>query len=51
MSKEYEDMPGTYVFDADRSRQGYHLNMFCISLRMEINRQKMKDDPETYLVV
>ncbi len=49
MSKEYEDIPGTYVFDADRSRQGYHLNMFCISLRMEINRQKMKDDPETYL--
>ena len=49
MSKEYEDIPGTYVFDADRSREGYHLNMFCISLRLEINRQKMKDDPETYL--
>jgi len=49
MSKDYEDIPGTYVFDADRSREGYHLNMFCISLRLEINRQKMKDDPETYL--
>jgi protocatechuate 4,5-dioxygenase alpha chain len=49
MSKEYEDIPGTYVFDADRSREGYHLNMFCISLRLEINRRKMKDDPETYL--
>jgi protocatechuate 4,5-dioxygenase alpha chain len=49
MSKDYEDIPGTYVFDADRSREGYHLNMFCISLRLEINRQKMNDDPETYL--
>ena len=49
MSKEYEDIPGTYVFDADRSREGYHLNMFCISLRLEVNRQKMEDDPETYL--
>ena len=49
MSKEYEDIPGTYVFDADRSREGYHLNMFCISLRLAENRQKMKDDPEAYL--
>jgi len=49
MSKDYEDIPGTYVFDADRSREGYHLNMFCISLRIEKNRKKMKDDPESYL--
>ena len=49
MTKEYEDIPGTYVFDADRSRLGYHLNMFCISLRIEKNRQAMKADPEAYL--
>lgn len=49
MSKEYDDIPGTYVFDADRSREGYHLNMFCISLRKEVNRTAMKDDPEAYL--
>lgn len=49
MSKDYEDIPGTYVFDADRSREGYHLNMFCISLRLDKNRQKMKADPEAYL--
>ena len=49
MTKEYEDIPGTIVFDADRSREGYHLNMFCISLRLEKNRQDMKDDPEAYL--
>ncbi len=49
MTKEYEDIPGTFVFDADRSRIGYHLNMFCISLRLEKNRQAMKADPEAYL--
>ena len=27
---EYDDIPGTLVFDAQRSRLGYHLNMFCI---------------------
>ncbi len=48
-AKEYDDIPGTYVFDADRSRQGYHLNMFCISLRLEKNRKAFREDPEAYL--
>lgn len=48
-AKEYDDIPGTYVFDADRSRQGYHLNMFCISLRLEKNRDAFRQDPEAYL--
>ena len=48
-SKEYEDIPGTFVFDADRSRQGYHLNMFCISLRLQESRDAFKADPEAYL--
>ena len=48
-AKEYDDIPGTYVFDADRSREGYQLNMFCISLRQEKNRQAFRDDPEAYL--
>jgi len=47
--KEYEDIPGTFVFDADRSREGYHLNQFCISLRLEKNRQALRDDPEAYM--
>ena len=47
--KAYDDIPGTYVFDADRSRLGYHLNMFCISLRIEENRTAMKIDPTTYM--
>lgn len=47
--KEYDDIPGTYVFDADRSREGYHLNMFCISLRLQKNRDAYTADPEGYL--
>ena len=47
--KDYDDIPGTFVFDADRSREGYWLNQFCISLRLETNRQAMRDDPEEYM--
>ena len=47
--KEYEDIPGTYVFDADRSREGYHLNQFCISLRLQKNRDAFNADEEAYL--
>lgn len=49
MAKEYDDIPGTYVFDADRSREGYWLNQFCISLGKEKGRQAMRDDPEAYM--
>ena len=49
MEKNYEDIPGTYVFDADRSREGYHLNMFFISMRQAKNRESMREDPEAYL--
>jgi hypothetical protein len=30
--QEYDDIPGAFVFDAERSRQGYGINMFCMSL-------------------
>ena len=49
MKKDYEDIPGTFVFDADRSREGYHLNMFCISLGKAHNRDAFKADPSGYL--
>ena len=49
MEKDYEDIPGTFVFDADRSREGYHLNQFCISLRLQANRDKFNADEEAYL--
>lgn len=47
--KDYEDIPGTFVFDADRSREGYHLNQFCITLRLQKNRDAYKADREVYL--
>ena len=47
--KDYEDIPGTYVFDAERSRQGYHLNMFCMSLMKAENRKAFKENEAKYL--
>jgi len=49
MKKDYEDIPGTLVFDADRSREGYHLNQFCITLRLQKNRDAFNANPEAYL--
>ena len=46
---EYEDIPGTTVFDAKRSREGYHLNMFCMSLMKSSNREAFKRDEAAYL--
>jgi protocatechuate 4,5-dioxygenase alpha chain len=45
----YDDIPGTTVFDAQRSRQGYHLNMFCVSLMKAENRAAFKANERTYL--
>lgn len=49
MEKDYEDIPGTFVFDADRGREGYHLNQFCISLRLQKNRDRFQADEQAYL--
>jgi protocatechuate 4,5-dioxygenase alpha chain len=45
----FKDIPGTTVFDATRSRQGYHLNMFCMSLMKAENRAVFKADERAYL--
>jgi protocatechuate 4,5-dioxygenase, alpha chain len=49
LEKEYDDIPGTFVFDADRSRRGYHLNMFCMSLMKAQNRKAFKENEAAYL--
>ena len=49
VKKDYEDIPGTFVFDADRARIGYHLNQFCISLGKQAGRDAFTADPEGYL--
>src|SRR5690349_463947 len=46
---DYDDIPGTFVFDAERSRQGYGINMFCMSLMKEDNRKAFKADEPEYL--
>src|SRR5215204_5873179 len=46
---DYDDIPGTFVFDAERSRQGYGINMFCMSLMKEDNRKAFKADEAEYL--
>lgn len=53
MSKEpedYEDIPGTWVFDAQRARQGYHLNAFLYSLMKAENRAEFLADERKYLM-
>jgi len=45
----YDDIPGTYVFDAERSRQGYGINMFCMSLMKDENRKAFKANESEYL--
>jgi protocatechuate 4,5-dioxygenase alpha chain len=51
LPKEYDDLPGTVVFDADQARKGYHLNMFCMSLMRAENRAAFKQNERAYLDV
>src|SRR6266436_5441037 len=47
--QEYDDIPGTFVFDAERSRLGYGINMFCMSLMKDENRKAFKANEAEYL--
>jgi protocatechuate 4,5-dioxygenase, alpha chain len=46
---DYDDIPGTFVFDAERSRQGIGINMFCMSLMKEDNRKAFKANEAEYV--
>ncbi len=46
---DFEDIPGTYLFNSERSRNGYHLNMFCMSLSNPENRKAFRADEARYL--
>ena len=46
---EFDDIPGTRVFTAERAKKGYELNQFCMSLMKEANRQRFKADERAYL--
>jgi protocatechuate 4,5-dioxygenase, alpha chain len=47
--KPYAQIPGTVVFDSEQARKGYHLNMFCMSLKQAENRERFKADETAYL--
>ncbi len=47
--KPYEDIPGTWIFDAQRARLGYHLNQFLYTLMKEANRKAFLADERAYL--
>jgi protocatechuate 4,5-dioxygenase alpha chain len=46
---DLEDIPGTTVFTAKRSRQAYHLHKFCMSLMDADNRNAFKAGERAYL--
>ena len=46
----YEDIPGTWVFDAQRARIGYRLNEFLYSLMKAENRKEFLADERPYLM-
>ena len=48
--QDYEDIPGTTVFDAQRARKGYHLNQFLYSLMQAENRKEFLADEHAYLM-
>jgi protocatechuate 4,5-dioxygenase alpha chain len=48
-TQDYDDIPGTFVFDAEKSRQGFGINMFCMSLMKEENRKAFKANEAEYL--
>ncbi|RXJ72820.1 protocatechuate 4,5-dioxygenase subunit alpha [Veronia nyctiphanis] len=48
-NKDYHDIPGTYIFDGEHSRKGYHLNRFCMSLNKAENREKFRESETDYL--
>ena len=45
----FDDIPGTRVFTPERSRRGYPLNQFCMSLMRPANRERFKADERAYL--
>jgi protocatechuate 4,5-dioxygenase, alpha chain len=45
----FDDVPGTTLFDAQRARQGYWVNQFCMSLMKAQNRAEFKADEDKYL--
>ena len=48
-TNDYDDIPGTYVYNAERGRIGYALNQFCMSLNKVENRRSFKENEAAFL--
>ena len=48
-TREYEQIPGTIVFDGKRAAQGYRLNRMCMSLNDAENRAEFMADASIYM--
>jgi protocatechuate 4,5-dioxygenase alpha chain len=46
---EFDDIPGTRVFTAQRARKGYNINQFAMSLMKAENRERFKADESAYV--
>lgn len=45
---DYDDIPGTYVFDGQRAHSSYALNKLFFSFNEEKNRREFDADPAAY---
>ena len=48
-NSDFDDIPGTTVFTAERSHEGFQLNQFCMSLKNPSNRERFRADEASYL--
>jgi protocatechuate 4,5-dioxygenase alpha chain len=47
--EQFDDIPGTRVYTAQRARQGYWMNQFAMSLMKAENRERWKADERAYI--
>ncbi|MEJ1962806.1 MAG: protocatechuate 3,4-dioxygenase [Gammaproteobacteria bacterium] len=45
---DYDDIPGTYVFDGKHAHGAYSLNKLLFSFNSEVNRAEFDRDPAAY---
>lgn len=45
---DYENIPGTYVFDGKQAHSSYALNKLFFSFNLEGNREEFNANPEAY---
>ncbi len=45
---DYDDIPGTYVFDGKTAHASYGMNKLLFSFNREENRRAFAEDPEAY---